>query len=369
MKQGYIHLLPYMLKFLAGTRKIVRYHDVTPGSQITWNTAFLAVTSAYKAGGERAVKDMLEVLEAVSGTPDECLTQAAKHDRLLLYANCNDAFRNLLLGKFGKMPLGFPPDWVYESAFGADWKKAIAERTEDSPLDALGEVDMEAEMLALTGQIGREPTNEEFVLYLNHPGDALKTIEFRKKFGDPNKLPLDIWFEGLEPGEELLFSDSLGKPHHLSILNISLPDASGAATVRYTLDSEILTHRVAVAAPQGGTAPQVEMADPKNPYHVGAPVSGDLWVMQVSPNDYVKAGEELFNISVMKQEKSVAAPLDATVKRVLKSADYANDRKMVPVREGELLVELGPVTRDCPACRQPLGDEHFKFCPNCGQKV
>jgi pyruvate carboxylase len=31
MKQGYIHLLPYMLKFIAGTRQIIRYHDVTPG--------------------------------------------------------------------------------------------------------------------------------------------------------------------------------------------------------------------------------------------------------------------------------------------------------------------------------------------------
>lgn len=56
LKQGYIHLLPYMLKFLAGTRKIVRYHDVTPGSQITWNTAFLAVTGAYKRGGEEEVQ-------------------------------------------------------------------------------------------------------------------------------------------------------------------------------------------------------------------------------------------------------------------------------------------------------------------------
>lgn len=56
LKQGYIHLLPYMLKFLAGTRKLVRYHDVTPGSQITWNTAFLAVTGAYKRGGEEEVK-------------------------------------------------------------------------------------------------------------------------------------------------------------------------------------------------------------------------------------------------------------------------------------------------------------------------
>ena len=369
MKQGYIHLLPYMLKFLAGTRKIVRYHDVTPGSQITWNTSFLAVTAAYKAGGERAVKDMLEVLEAVGETPEEQLSQAVKQDRLLLYANCNDAFRNLLLGKFGRLPLGFPPDWVYESAFGADYREAIASRTEDSPLDALGDADFEGERAALTKQLGRKPTDEEFVLYLNHPGDALKTMEFRKQFGDPNRLPLDVWFEGLEPGEELLFSDSLGKPHHLSILDISRPDTSGTSTVRYALDSEILSYQVQVSAPQGGAAPKVEMADPNNPYHVGAPVSGDMWIMQVSPNDFVKAGEELFNISVMKQEKSVAAPMDAMVKRVLKSADYANDRKMTPVKEGELLVELSPVTRDCPSCRQPVSEDNYKYCPHCGQPM
>ncbi|HAB83859.1 MAG TPA: hypothetical protein DCE69_11475, partial [Sutterella wadsworthensis] len=39
VKQGYIQLLPFMLEFLECSRRIVRYHDVTPGSQITWNTA------------------------------------------------------------------------------------------------------------------------------------------------------------------------------------------------------------------------------------------------------------------------------------------------------------------------------------------
>lgn len=67
LKQGYIKLLPYMLRFLAGTRQIVFYHDVTPGSQITWNTAFLGVTSAYKRGGEEEVRRLLRVLEAVAG--------------------------------------------------------------------------------------------------------------------------------------------------------------------------------------------------------------------------------------------------------------------------------------------------------------
>ena len=72
MKQGYIQLLPYMLKFLAGTRKIVRYHDVTPGSQITWNTSFLAVTGAFKRGGER------EVLR-LRGVADDDLPRLHRH--------------------------------------------------------------------------------------------------------------------------------------------------------------------------------------------------------------------------------------------------------------------------------------------------
>ena len=135
MKQGYIHLLPYMLKFLEGTRQIVRYHDVTPGSQITWNTAFLAVTGAWKRGGEEEVRFLLEVLNEVTRTPESELSSEMRKARLNIYQDCNDAFRKLLLGKFGRLPLGFPADWVYESAFGSEWKSAIANRTEASPLE------------------------------------------------------------------------------------------------------------------------------------------------------------------------------------------------------------------------------------------
>ena len=145
MKQGYIHLLPYMLKYLEGTRQIVRYHDVTPGSQITWNTAFLAVTGAWKRGGEDEVRYLLEVLGQVTRTPEKELTDEMRRARLNIYQDCNDAFRNLLQGKFGKMPLGFPADWVYQSAFGSDWKNAMAARTEVSPLDSLVDVNLAAE--------------------------------------------------------------------------------------------------------------------------------------------------------------------------------------------------------------------------------
>lgn len=371
MKQGYIHLLPYMLKFLEGTRQIVKYHDVTPGSQITWNTAFLAVTGAWRRGGEDEVKYLLEVIGDVTRTPEEELSPEMRKARLSIYQDCNDAFRNLLLGKFGKLPFGFPPQWVYESAFGADWKSAIEKRVEASPLEALKDVDMDAEAAALAEHIKRAPTDEEFVLYLNHPADALKTIQFKAQFGDANNLPLDVWFEGMKVGQDLNFTDSSGKPHHLHLLSISRPNDAGVSICRYVLDSEFLSCDVQVASPAANQGKSLSMANPNDPYQVGSPSNGDLWVMYVSPGDIVKAGEELFNVSIMKQEKAVCARVDGIVKRVLKTADFRESKQMVYVHEGELIVELGPVPKICPnpACGQPITQESTKFCPACGTKV
>ncbi len=373
MKQGYIHLLPYMLRFLADTRRIVRYHDVTPGSQITWNTAFLAVTGAWKRGGDQEVRYLLEVLGEAARAHEngEALSEEMGKARLGIYRDCNDAFRNLLCGKFGRLPLGFPPDWVYESAFGAHAREALQSRTECSPLELLEDCNLAAEERAFTEIIKRKPTPEEFALYLNHPGDAVKTVKFKAQYGDPNNLPVHVWFEGLLPGQDLYFNDSRGKPHHLTLLTISRMAASGVAVCRYALDSEIMSCEVQVAKPQGGTGKDTPMADLGNKYHVGAPSNGDLWVTYVHPGDLVKAGEELFNISIMKQEKAVLAPIDGVVVRVLKTADYKESRKMVTVREGELIVELGPIPRLCAneACGRPINIEGVSYCPYCGEGV
>lgn len=366
MKQGYIHLLPHMLRFLAGTRKIIRYHDVTPGSQITWNTAFLAVTGAYQLGGESHVKKMLDVLETVGDTPEDKLSEELKTKRLKLYKDSNDAFRDLLLGRYGRLPLGFPPDWVYKSAFGEEYKKALKKRTETSPLASLEEIDIEKERLKLQNSIKRKPTEEELVLYLNHPGDALKTFEFQGKFGDPNQVPLAVWFEGLKPGREMEFTDGNGKPHKMMILDISKPKSSGIVIVRYLLDSEIITYEVQVTKPRISAGDTTRMADPDNPYHVVAPNKGDLWVVYVSPGDFVKKGEALFNVSIMKQEKAVLSPVDGVVKQVVRTADYSADKKMVPITEGELIIELSPAPNICVSCGEPLSHDNYLFCPFCG---
>ncbi|MEI3479336.1 MAG: biotin/lipoyl-containing protein [Bilophila sp.] len=142
------------------------------------------------------------------------------------------------------------------------------------------------------------------------------------------------------------------------------PNDAGESMVRYVLDSEIFSQLVKVAPPNGG-ASSVVLADPADQYQVGAPSNGDLWVMYVHPGDIVKEGEELFNVSIMKQEKAVLAPVAGIVKRVLKTADYKETRKMVTVREGELIVELGPVPRLCTneACRPSPADGRYRILP------
>jgi pyruvate carboxylase len=264
------------------------------------------------------------------------------------------------------MPLGFPPDWVYESAFGPDYKKIMAQRTEDSPLKALETINIEEEKESLTAQIERTPSQEELVMYLNHPGDALKTIIFRHNFGNPNRLPLDVWFEGLTVGREMTFMDTDGKPHRMSIIDIGPVDPQGVRLVRYHLDDETFTHPVQVAEPTTAGVGGIEMASKTNPCHVASPSTGDLWVMYVKPGDTVVKGEELFNITIMKQEKAVLSPMDGIVERVVKTADYKHDKHMTPVREGELLVVLGPIPKRCGKCHCPIKDESFKFCPDCG---
>jgi pyruvate carboxylase len=245
----------------------------------------------------------------------------------------------------------------------------MAQRTKESPLKSLEPIDIEAERDNLTRQIERTPSEEELLLYLNHPGDALKMIHFRDKYGNPNRLPLDVWFEGLTPDKEHIFFDSDDKPHRMLIVDISPVDAQGVRLVRYSLDDETFTHPVQVAEPSSLGAAGLEMANKNIPFHVGSPSSGDLWVMYVQPGDIVKKGEELFNITIMKQEKAVLAPMDGFVERVLKSADYRTSKQMIPVREGELLVVLAPIPKRCGRCQAPIKNEAFNYCPTCGENL
>jgi pyruvate carboxylase len=368
LRQGYAFLLPYILVVLELYRKIIRYHDVTPGSQITWTNGYLMTVKAYERGGMTEVKRCIDLLRQVIDTPESELTAKTKKDRLILYEHANDSLHNLLLGKFGKLPLGWPADWVYQSVFGSKWRDAIAQRTEESPLKSLPPVDIDAAGEDLAGHIGRIPTENELVNYLNHPGDALKLIQSLEKFGQPDGLPDDIWFEGLELGEEREFHTSDGKVHVIKPIYIGRDvDKQGVRIVRYELDHEVFENRVQVEEPQDISG-AIEMAEPGNAYHIGAPFDADLWIVHKQVGDSVTIGEEICNLSLMKMETAVTSEVTGIVRRVLVTANYKVDRQMIPVKQGQLLLEVGLVPQVCAGCNAPQAADH-RFCAKCGAEV
>ena len=368
LKQGYAFLLPIILQVLELYRKVIRYHDVTPGSQITWTNSYLMVVKAYERGGLPEVQRITGLLKKVALTPEEELDHQTKVDRKIIFSHANDALKNLLLGKFGKLPLGWPPEWVYQSAFGNDWQDAITQRTEESPLNFLPPVEIDEIEMELTRHIGRKPTENELINYLNHPGEVLKLIKNLELYGNPNMLPDDIWFEGLEPGIPREFRASDGKVHNIEVMNIGDISKDGIRRVQYRLDYEVFVEEVPVAASVKEGKKGVEMADKDNPYHIAAPFNADLWIVYKKAGDSVQAGEKVLSLTLMKIEYGVASSVDGAVKQVLVFADYKSDKKMLPVLQGQLLIELAPPYECCPRCKAELNKED-KFCSKCGREI
>jgi hypothetical protein len=48
------------------------------------------------------------------------MTEAEQDELLTIFRNAPGDFKNLLLGNYGRLPVGWPADWVYRSAFGED---------------------------------------------------------------------------------------------------------------------------------------------------------------------------------------------------------------------------------------------------------
>ena len=363
LQQGYIFLLPQILQYLSTVRQIVLYHDVTPGSQITWNNAFLTVTNAYKRGGLDEVQRVTELArrcrDAEAGAE---LAAEDQKNRLILFAEANDSFKSLLAGEFGPLPLGFPSEWVYHSTFGFELGRKIYQKVKrgvGSPLEDLTDLNWDAERARLESELGRRVSQDELLLYLNHPADSIALLKFQDQFGDPNCLPLAVWFEGMQPKESFSFTDSNGKLHHFRLVEIGPVNENGIALVGFQLDHEFMRHGVQLeqsrAAGNGGHGGHGErlQAVPGNPNHVGAVSNGDLWVVHVAEGDVVKEGQELCNISIMKQEKAIHAKRDGVVKKVHIAANFRETNEMISVQEGDLILELEALPQQCRSCSEP----------------
>ncbi|MCD4754738.1 MAG: biotin attachment protein [Deltaproteobacteria bacterium] len=319
-KGGFLHLMPAILRIMSLYNKIVKYFDVTPGSQLTWVTCSGIVNMYAKEGGESGVKHITGLLaKFVQGKKQDmsAMSKEEQEELLTLFRKAPGDFKNLLLGGYGKLPMGWPDEWVYQSAFGDEWKKMMAERKELSPLDSLEDDDLNRISAELTDHLERAPTEEEFILYLMHPKDALLMVDFVEKYGEaPFVLPTDVWREGLKnPGDKVDF-DLWGKPYTIELASVG---AEHEGHIHVVMRVNNKTRVYSVDTPR---AKKVEIRIASGENEISAPINGNIWRIgnpkrgALKIGDIVHKGEEIANLEAMKMENAILSPYDGHVEEI-----------------------------------------------------
>lgn len=343
-KGGFLPLMPSILRGMSIGNQIIKYFDVTPGSQITWTTWAGIIQRRFQEGGQDKVDALLALLDRFLDSGQD-LTQFEGDDRkelCRLYETASDDLRKLLLGEYGPLPFGWPANWVYRSVFGAEeWEQAIRKR--DAGVEPPSEVDLAQERKRLAQELNRTPTQQELVLFLQHPAAALTFLKFRETYGMTPVLPTEAWLYGLkEPGERVEFELN-GVPQEVRLVSIGQETEEGVIWVVLAVNNVLMSFPVETPKAQSSKV-AVRLADPSNPMEIGSPMNGNIWRIgtgkrALKEGDIVQKGEELANIEVMKTENALKSPYDA---RIGKFHVNLNDA----VVEGQLIVELTPPPKE-----------------------
>lgn len=339
-KGGFLHLMPAILKMMSLYNQIVKYFDVTPGSQVTWVTCSGIVNHYAKERGVAGVNHVIDLLTRFIEEKKQDFDAMSPEDQdelLHLFRGAPGDFKNLIVGSYGKLPMGWPADWVYTSCFGEEGPEKIRQRREDSPLDALPDEDLKRLYQELTEKLDRTPGEEEFILYLMHPKDALDFIQFREKYGDaPLVLPTDVWKSGLQKAGSKVDFEYRGVPYSIERVSIGA-EHDGIIHAVMKVNNQIRVFKI-----ETPRARKTEIRMAKGLTDIGAPINGTVWRIgnpergPVRAGDIVHKGEEIANLEAMKMENAIFAPYDAQITEI---AVHLNQM----VKQGQLLFVLEEV--------------------------
>ncbi|MPZ87018.1 MAG: pyruvate carboxylase [Nitriliruptorales bacterium] len=155
-----------------------------------------------------------------------------------------------------------------------------------------------------------------------------------ERYGDVSVLPTRAFLYGLEAGEEMAIDLEPGVRLLVRLEAVGETDERGLRTVLVNLNGQT---RPIEARDRSVSAEEItaERADPGEPGHVAAPLTGVV-TLEVAEGDVVKAGEPVASIEAMKMESAVSAPVDGVVERLVVA-------KGTSVEPGDLLMVLSSV--------------------------
>lgn len=294
VKGSFLPLMPEILqKELPRVQvELGNWWSVTPGSQILWTTA---VNNVLKKGR---------------------------------YKDANDDLKNLMLGRYGDLPFYWPSDEIYGAVFGKDWKTFV---DNERGYQRIEDIDLGIEKRVLEHRLGRPASEDELVLYLQHPNDAVSFFKFEEKFGKTWVLPPGVWFRkgGFNLGDRFEFADSLGKQHSLEV-GPQRRTKSGDAVTYMIIDHHPEPILTELDQEQGKEKKKAALSVKEiealaKAGDIRSPLKGTVSEVPLEKGNEVSAGQVLVVLEAMKMLNNILSEISGTVSEVLVSPGDAVD--------------------------------------------
>lgn len=179
------------------------------------------------------------------------------------------------------------------------------------------------------------PTQRQALSYALYPKVFDDYVNHVKDFNDVSELESDVFFYGLNIGQECEVEIEEGKNLTIKLVDIGEPKEDGMRALTFELngmlrDVDIKDNNYT------GLIKSVEKADMNDPYQIGASIPGKVVKLLVKKGDEVEVNQPLIVIEAMKMETNIVA----------KSAGVINDIKVAVndmVVDKQLLIQLDPI--------------------------
>jgi len=199
------------------------------------------------------------------------------------------------------------------------------------PGELLEPVDFDEERLKLEEKLGHKVDDKALISSILYPNVYPEFDKHRQDFSDTSVIPTPIFFYGLEPGQETSLDIEAGKTLIIKLNAVGKLQEDGTREVYFELNGNNRAVVVRDQSVQNSDAFR-EKADKGNPSHIGAPMPGKVFKVNVKAGDQIKAGDVLLVTEAMKMETNIKAKADGTIAEVkFKEGDKVEKEDLVIV--------------------------------------
>lgn len=180
------------------------------------------------------------------------------------------------------------------------------------PGELLEPIDFEAERTKLEEKLGHAVDDKALVSAILYPNVYPEFDKHLQEYSDTSVIPTPVFFYGLEPGQETSVDIEAGKTLIISLNSTGRLHDDGTRTISFELNGHNRSVIVRDQAVKAGVKLR-EQADRENFQHIGAPMPGKVFKINVKPGVEVKAGDVLMVTEAMKMETNIKAKIDGTI--------------------------------------------------------